>query len=78
VKHLLLEVQGQREYRGHRPGERFVTKLDPALERGIVRGNVTVIAEVEVDLSEGRYGLPEDWSAAASADGTVTERGGNK
>jgi hypothetical protein len=76
VKYLLLEVQGQREYRGHRPGERFVTKLDPALERGIGRGNVTVIAEVEPKLSEGQYGLPEDWPAAASADATVTERGG--
>jgi hypothetical protein len=78
VKYLLLEVQGQREYRGHKPGERFVTRLDPALERGIVRGNVVVLAEVEQKLSEGQYGLPEDWPASSSADITLTERGGNK
>jgi hypothetical protein len=77
VKYLLLEVQGQREYRGHKPGDQFVTKLDPALERGIARGNVVVIAEVEPKLSEGQYGLPEDWPAS-SADATVTERGGIK
>jgi hypothetical protein len=77
VKYLLLEVQGQREYRGHRPGEQFVTRLDPALERGIVRGNVIVIAEVEAKLAEGQYGLPEDWPTL-SADATVTERGGIK
>jgi hypothetical protein len=78
VKYLLLEVRGQREYRGHRPGDQFVTKLDPALERGIDRGNVVVIAEVEPKLSEGQYGLPEDWPASLSADATVTEGGGNK
>jgi hypothetical protein len=78
VKYLLLEVQGQREYRGHRPGEQFVTRLDPALERGIARGNVIVVAEVEAKLSEGQYGLPEDWPTGASADATVTERGGIK
>jgi hypothetical protein len=78
VKYLLLEVQGQREYRGHKPGEQFVTRLDPALERGIARGNVVVIAEVEAQLSEGQYGLPEDWPTLSSADATVTERGGTK
>lgn len=78
MKYLLLEVQGQREYRGHRPGDRFVTKLDPALERGIGRGNVIVIAQVEPKLAEGQYGLPEDWPAVSSADATVTKRGGKK
>jgi hypothetical protein len=78
VKYLLLEVQGQREYRGHKPGDQFVTKLDPALERGIVRGNVIVIAEVEPQLSEGKYALPESWPAPSPADATVTERGGTK
>jgi hypothetical protein len=72
VKYLLLEVQGQREYRGHRPGDQFVTKLDPALERGIARGNVTVVAEVDPKLSEGRYGLPDDWPQRA-ADAANTE-----
>jgi hypothetical protein len=78
VKYLLLEVQGQREYRGHKPGDQFVTKLDPALERGIARGNVIVIAQVDPELSEGHYGLPEDWPTSSSADATVTERGGIK
>jgi hypothetical protein len=78
MKYLLLEVQGQREYRGHKPGERFVTRLDPALERGIARGNVLVLAEVEPKLSEGQYGLPKDWPAPSPADATVTERGGTK
>jgi hypothetical protein len=78
VKYLLLEVRGQREYRGHKPGDQFVTKLDPALERGIARGNVIVIAQVEPELSEGQYGLPPDWPASLSADATVTERGGIK
>jgi hypothetical protein len=78
VNYLLLEVQGQREYRGHRPGEQFVTRLDPALERGIARGNVIIIAQVEPKLSEGHYGLPLDWPAPLSADATVTERGGTK
>jgi hypothetical protein len=79
VKYLLLEVQGQREYRGHKPGDQFVTKLDPALERGITRGNVVVIAEVEPKLVEGQYGLPEDWlTELQSADAIVTEKGGKK
>lgn len=78
MKYLLFEVCGTREYRGHRPGDQFVTKLDPALERGIARGNVVVIAEVEPKLSEGQYGLPEDWPAESPADATVTERGGTK
>jgi hypothetical protein len=72
VKYLLLEVQGQREYRGHHPGDRFVTKLDAALERGIARGNVIVIAEVEPELQEGRYRLPDDWPQPA-ADAATTE-----
>jgi hypothetical protein len=72
MKYLLLEVVGQRQYRGHHPGERFVTKLDPALERAIARPNVVVIAEVEPELTEGRYGLPPDWPQRA-ADAANTE-----
>jgi lipoate-protein ligase B len=78
VKYLLLEVVGKREYRGHKPGDQFVTKLDPALQRAIERPNVVVIAEVEPELSEGQYGLPEDWPASSSADVTLTERGGKQ
>ena len=76
MKFLLLEVIGTREYRGHKPGEQFVTRIDPALERGIARGNVVVIAEVEQKLREGEYALPDDWPAPDPADATVTERGG--
>jgi len=72
VKYLLLEVQGQRQYRGHHPGAQFVTKFDPALERGIARGNVVVIAEVEPSLAERDFGLPEDWPPPA-ADAAHTE-----
>jgi hypothetical protein len=72
VKYLLLEVQGQREYRGHKPGNRFVTKLDPALERGIARGNVVVIAEVEPSIAERDFGFPDDWPPSA-ADAAHTE-----
>lgn len=70
MNYLLLEVIGHRQYRGHQPGERFVTRMDPALQRGIERGNVRVLAEVEPKIQEGQYGLPEDWPAQQSADVT--------
>jgi len=72
VKYLYLEVIGRREYRGHRPGTRFVTNVDPALERGIARGNVRVIAEVDAGVKAGTYGLPPDWPRSA-ADAANTE-----
>lgn len=72
MNYLLLEVIGQREYRGHKPGERFVTRIDPALERGINRGNVRVIGEVDPGVREGDFGLPDDWPRPA-ADAANTE-----
>ena len=66
MKYLLLEVTGRREYRGHKPGDRFVTNVDPALERGIARGNVRVIAEVDASLADRDYGLPDDWPPSAA------------
>ena len=77
MRYLLLEVTGTREYRGHKVGDRFVTNLDPALRRGIDRGNVRVLAEIDPGLKVGDYGLPEDWPLLA-ADDQVTERGGTK
>lgn len=73
----MLEVIGRREYRGHKPGDQFVTKLDPALQRGIDRGNVRVLAEVEPSIEHRDHGLPRDWpprEANASAATEATER----
>jgi hypothetical protein len=76
MRYLLLEVMGQREYRGHKPGEQFVTRLDPALERGIARGNVRVLAEVEQAL--GKHALPKDWPPLAADERLTSERGGTR
>ena len=78
MKHYLFEVVGKREYRGHRPGEQFITRMDPALERALERPNVVIVAVIDPKIQEGQYGLPQDWPTIAPADATVTERGGTK
>ena len=65
--YYLFEVIGKRQYRGHQPGERFVSRLDPALERAVQRPNVVVLAEVETSIKHREHGLPRDWPREANA-----------
>ncbi len=75
MKYLLLEVIGTRPYRNHHVGDHFITKVDEALERGIARGNVRVITEVQRRL--GEFGFPKDWPRSA-ADAQLTSKGGKQ
>lgn len=61
MNHYLYEVVGRREYRGHPTGTRFEARHDAALQRAINRGDIKVLAEVDVSLQEGSYTLPPDW-----------------
>jgi hypothetical protein len=72
MTHGLFLVLGTRQYRGHRPGERFEARLDPALERGIARGNVQLLEMIDPSIREGESRLPEDWPPRA-ADAANTE-----
>ncbi len=75
MTYLLLEVVGTRRYRDHDVGDHFITKLDDALQRGIDRGNLRVVTEVQRRL--GEFGFPKDWPRSA-ADVTLVSRGGKQ
>lgn len=64
--HSVYEVIGTREYRGHKPGERFEAKLDPGAEdRAVRRGDIRVIRRVQPRLPAG-WRLPDDWPTGAA------------
>lgn len=57
----VYEVIGQRQYRGHKPGERFEAQLDPDAEwRAIKRGDIRLLERVKPELPAARR-LPDDW-----------------
>lgn len=62
MTHGVYMVVGGREYRGHKPGEQFVAKLDKNAEhRAIVRGDIRLIDRVDPSLDETRLVLPKGW-----------------
>lgn len=60
----IYQVVGRREYRGHKPGERFMARLDRNAEgRAIQRGDIALLERVTPGLPE-RWGLPADLVAS--------------
>lgn len=54
-------VTGNREYRGHQPGEEFEAYIPPGPERrAILRGDITLHGRVEPTLPRN-YELPHGW-----------------
>lgn len=71
--HGLFVVSGRRQYRGHRPGEKFEARLDAAIARAVRRGDITFLEHIIPGLQEGSYRLPDDWPPTA-ADTTANPR----
>jgi len=69
VTHILVEVIGRRPYRNHHVGDHFIVKVDDSINRGIERGNLRVICEMQQRLRD--FGFPRDWPRSA-ADATLT------
>ena len=60
--HGIYQVVGRREYRGHKPGETFVARLDMnAAARAIKRGDIALLEHVNHSLDSGRLVLPKGW-----------------
>jgi len=58
------QVTGRREYRGHKPGEKFEAALDRNAEaRAVARGDIVLLRRVTPDLPPGRFRLPESISS---------------
>lgn len=67
MTHGRYEVTGIRQYRGHMPGEEFVAKLEPRIERwAISSGQIALLERVTPSLVPGSYRLPLDWLPASS------------
>lgn len=65
--HGIYLVTGNRQYRGHSPGDMFEAKLDPAVERrAIQRGAIQLLDRVTPALAPGSYRLPPDWPPAGA------------
>lgn len=71
MSHGLFEVIGRRQYRGHRPGDQFEARYDPAIDRAICRKDIRFVKWVESCLPQGHW-LPKDWPPQA-ADTAQTE-----
>jgi len=64
IVHGLYRVSGKREYRGNRPGEQFVARIDANAERrAIDRGDIVLLERVIPALQPGSYRLPQGWPA---------------
>ncbi len=60
--HGIYKVVGRTEYRGHKPGETFVARLDMnAAARAIKRGSIALVDQVDPSLDPGRLVLPKGW-----------------
>ena len=60
------EVIGERRFRGHEHGERFVARLEPLHEaRAVRRGDIRLLERIEPDLRPGSYTLPDGWERLA-------------
>lgn len=58
----LYEVVGNREVRGHKEGDRFFARIEPAVESRWVRiGRVRVISRTAPTVEECERALPEGW-----------------
>lgn len=70
MTYLLVQVIGRRAYRNHHVGDHIVVKEDDSIRRGIARGNLRVITEVQRRLRD--FGFPRDWPPTR-ADAAHTE-----
>jgi hypothetical protein len=62
IVHGLYLVSGNRDYRGNRPGEQFVARLDANAERrAIDRGDIVLLERVVPALQPGSFRLPKGW-----------------
>lgn len=69
----LYEVVGKREYRGHKPGDRFEARLDRNAERrAIVRGDILLIRRIIPSIEGCAYTFPDGW-LSGGADAASTE-----
>jgi hypothetical protein len=60
--HGEYQVVGTREYRGHKPGERFEALLAPRVEqRAIARGDIKLLRRVTPSINPGSFRLPDGW-----------------
>lgn len=72
--HGVYLVIGQRQYRGHKPGERFEARLDPAVEeRAIRRGDIRLLRRITPSLQPGSFTLPDDWPPGQPTVSSSTE-----
>jgi hypothetical protein len=53
VRYGLFEVTGHFNYRGHKRGERFESRITPPIERGVARGNIVMLQEIIPDVPPG-------------------------
>ena len=62
MTHGRYKVTGTRAYRGHMPGQEFIAKLEPRIERWAVSvGTIALLERVTPSLVPGSYRLPPDW-----------------
>lgn len=54
------QVTGTRNYRGHSPGTIFEARHDPAKQRAIGRGDITMLRVHTPDVPEGAT-FPDGW-----------------
>jgi hypothetical protein len=55
-------VVGRRDYRGHKPGSRFIAHLSPEMaQRAINRGDIVIIRQINMQVVPGSYTFPEGW-----------------
>ena len=56
------QVTGRLKFREHAPGQIFIARLDPVLERrAIARGNIKLLDRNTPTLQPGSYKLPDGW-----------------
>lgn len=55
-------VTGRHDYRGNKPGQEFIARLDRQAEgRAVLRGDIALLERVSPELP-ARWGLPDGWS----------------
>lgn len=72
--YAVYKVTGKRAYRGHKPGDTFEARLDPAAEaRAVQRGDIVALERIEITLVKGSYALPKDWPPSEADDKETPE-----
>lgn len=71
------QVTGKRNYRGHEPGTIFEARHDPAKQRAINRGDITLLRIHEPEVPPD-YTYPDGWEPPPERAAPTTTRGAER